>query len=583
MSQTSLPAQAGCDATELINGMKRFYFIILLCGIGLVFFLGTVLSAPEQKGTPMFDSPDETANYFWTVRVAKGEPLWYSEPLEIAGNSLLKPRSMNVIGTRVVPGSFLGLPLLYGNMAKWLGVNAIPYFTPLFASLAVIGFGFLMRKLFDPVMGLLSAALLAVLPPWWYYASRGMYHNVLFVSLVIIGISLLVCVCFWIPQHVRDDNKVRAYAQRAIRLIVYGVAGLCIGFSLVVRSSELIWVVCMTLFCFIFGWRRVGVLGLLLFVSCGVSAFVPLFSTNIELYGAPISIGYRGVQGMELGEFMSKLPEAQFRNLFFAPFGLSWGQIRLTVVRFLVDYFWWWFWPAAAGVLALAGKMFMKRDWREKKIWGAYFLAVAAVIVLLVLYYGSWAFSDRIDKKSVSLNPSFFRYWLPIYISGIPAIAALIAALARLIKFAWLLTAVMCIAVAVFAYPSLMKVLNGTDESLWAVQTRLKDAPFELHAVQAVIPEDAVVVTFPQADKVLFPAFTRLIAALVTVEDYEAVGRLAEKVPVYYYTYAPPEFVEFVIVPLFKTHRLELFEKQEVFTNRWVWRIMPSAALFAHI
>ncbi len=564
--------------------MKRYYFIIILWSIGVVFFFGVVMSMPQSRaGSIFFDSPDETANYFWAVRIAKGESLWYREPLEVAGNSLLKPRSMNVIGMKVVPGSFLGLPLLYGYIATLLGVKAIPYLTPLFASLAVIAFGFLMRKLFDPVMGLSSAAMLAVLPPWWYYASRGMYHNVLFLSLVIIGVSLLVCVCFWIPHQVRDDNKVRIYARKVMKIITYGVAGLSIGFSLVVRSSELIWVAFLTVFCFISGWRRVSVLGLLLFISCGIFALVPLFSMNIELYGAPISIGYRGVQGMELGEFVSKLPEAQFRNLFFAPFGVSLVQIHLTVVRFIVNYFWWWFWPVVAGALAIAGKMFMKREKREMKIWGAYFLAAAAVIVLLALYYGSWAFSDRIDKESVSLNTSFFRYWLPIYILGIPSIAAFIAIMARCIKITWLRTAVMCIAVAVFAYLSLMKVLNGTDESLWAVQARVKAAPLELSAVQKVVPKDAVVVTFPQADKVLFPSFTRLITALVTVEDYEALGRLAEKVPVYYYTYAPPEFVEFVVAPLFRAHRLEIIEGQAVYTNRWVWRIMSSAASFAHL
>ncbi len=617
-----------------------------------MFFFGVVMSMPQSRaGSIFFDSPDETANYFWAVRIAKGESLWYREPLEVAGNSLLRPRSMNVIGMKVVPGSFLGLPLLYGYMAKWLGVNAIPYFTPLFASLAVIAFGFLMMKLFDPVMGLLSAALLAVLPPWWYYASRGMYHNVLFVSLVMIGICIVVYLSkyakddhwqtrrsfglpdvgtrgtfglptekdavssasvgtaawlsVWLfrhwrkpcPPNLRDtfsceqsslnDNSqhilIKGGRGGLLKLLGWGVAGLSIGFSLVVRSSELIWIVFLTVFCFISGWRRVSVLGLLLFISCGIFALVPLFSMNIELYGAPISIGYRGVQGMELGEFVSKLPEAQFRNLFFAPFGVSLVQIHLTVVRFIVNYFWWWFWPVVAGALAIAGKMFMKREKREMKIWGAYFLAAAAVIVLLALYYGSWAFSDRIDKESVSLNTSFFRYWLPIYILGIPSIAAFIAIMARCIKITWLRTAVMCIAVAVFAYLSLMKVLNGTDESLWAVQARVKAAPLELSAVQKVVPKDAVVVTFPQADKVLFPSFTRLITALVTVEDYEALGRLAEKVPVYYYTYAPPEFVEFVVAPLFRAHRLEIIEGQAVYTNRWVWRIMSSAASFAHL
>ncbi|MEW6610763.1 MAG: hypothetical protein AB1352_04040 [Patescibacteria group bacterium] len=563
--------------------MKRSWFAIVLCGIAAFFFLSVIASAPQVgEGRMFFDSPDETANYFWTQRVADGKPLWYEEPLEVIGNSLLKPRSINVVGTRVVPGSFIGLPLLYGYMAKWLGVNAIPYLTPLFASLAVIAFGFLMRKLCDPVMGLLSAALLAVLPPWFYYASRGMYHNVLFVSLVIVGICLLVNVCFWIPSiSVRNDGSGKTYLREVIKLITYGIAGLFIGFSLVVRSSELIWVASLVFFCLLFLWRRVNILGLMLFLACGLFAFIPLFVNNIALYGAPISIGYRGVQGMELGDFISKLPEPQFRNLFFAPFGISMGQIRITVVRFLVEFYWWWFLAVVAGVMTVVARMTRKRDRREIKTWGGYLLVAAVAGTVLIVYYGSWAFSDRIDRQIVSLNTSFFRYWLPIFVLGIPVIAALIVHSARLMKSKWLQVIAMCALVAAFALPSAMKVLNGTDESLWKVQVRLHTAPLELAALQAVVPRDAVVVTFPQADKVLFPVYPRLISALVTPEDYRAVGQLAQKLPVYYYTYAPPEFVEFIIAPVFKSHGLQVREGKEVFTHRWVWRILPDMGSFA--
>jgi hypothetical protein len=109
-----------------------------------------------------------------------------------------------------------------------------------------------------------------------------------------------------------------------VRWFGWGAAGLLIGFSLVVRSSEVVWVTILIIVILLHGYivhwkeknlRNFPFAGVLLFIACGIFAFVPLFVTNIELYGAPISIGYRGVQGMELGEFFTRLPEAQFRNL----------------------------------------------------------------------------------------------------------------------------------------------------------------------------------------------------------------------------------------------------------------------------
>ena len=57
-----------------------------------------------------FNSPDEMMNFFWAERISTGEAIYYQEPLENLGNNLLRPRSVNVSGDRVLPGSFIGLP-----------------------------------------------------------------------------------------------------------------------------------------------------------------------------------------------------------------------------------------------------------------------------------------------------------------------------------------------------------------------------------------------------------------------------------------------------------------------------------------
>ena len=608
--------------------MNRQAFISILCGFGLVFFVLAVWANPYRfdASAPVFDSPDETANYFWTARVARGEPLWYQEPLEEIGNSLIKPRSMNVVGDRVVPGSFFGLPLLYGCIATLLGEWAIPFLTPLFASLAVIAFGLLTAKLFGRGIGLMSAALLAVLTPWWYFTARGMYHNVLFLSLVMIGVSLVMYLSSTvIPAPYAATGQAPAGIQTKkekrdrflfiffsvsplwsgmtwwVKLLGWGIAGLLIGYAVVVRSSEAEWVFVLVfsivVYQFFSLWKRESLntfpwLGWLLFVACGMFALTPLFVTNIELYGAPVAIGYRGGVGQELGEFLRLLPRPEYRNLFFAPFGVDIIQLKRTVKGFLIDFFPWWTWPTTmgAGVVvgaALAG-IFRQRkqninqplisndryiwgvDWKR---WSAYLLTCAVISFLLIVYYGSWEFTDRIDGQAVSLNTSFLRYWLPIYVMGVPFISLLVYWFISLFKLKWLRIMVAATAVCVFTYPSAALVLADTDESLMIVRSRMPAAALERRAFVGLVPEDAVVITYPQADKVLFPARRRLITALVNAEDYRAVQRLATEAPVYYYTFATLQEVEAISRREFEPYGMRLTDPQRVFKNRWLWRV----------
>jgi hypothetical protein len=53
----------------------------------------------------------------------------------------------------------------------------------------------------------------------------------------------------------------------------------------------------------------------------------------------------------------------------------------------------------------------------EQKIYSSIFLAVSAY---LILYYGSWLVSDTPDKSAISLGLSYNRYWLPIFLLGMP-------------------------------------------------------------------------------------------------------------------------------------------------------------------
>jgi len=82
-----------------------------------------------------------------------------------------------------------------------------------------------------------------------------------------------------------------------------------------------------------------------------------------------------------------------------------------------------------------------------------------------------------------------------------------------------------------------------------------------------------VVVTFPQADKVLFPAIPRIITGLNYAADYQALTRLIRLAPVYLYTFAPPEHVRKILIPKFNKYGLRLDNGRIVFKERWMWRV----------
>ena len=199
----------------------RNWRIIVLTSLAVIFFiLYSWYPFQVAGGTNFkFASPDETANYFWIKRVAgmslrgsngdRSNPmvstenqgiaspavlrdrndsaLMYFEPLNVIANDAVVPRSVRSDSGAVKPVSFLGIILIYGALAKIFGSGIIIYLTTLSAAVGALFFYGIIKRVFNENIALLSALMLFVLAPYWYYASRGLFHNVLFVDLVLAG------------------------------------------------------------------------------------------------------------------------------------------------------------------------------------------------------------------------------------------------------------------------------------------------------------------------------------------------------------------------------------------------------------
>lgn len=139
----------------------------------LFFYLYSFIPAETLSGSIVrFNSPDETANYFFTKLYAERRTLTFDDTALAVSNNYVHPRSMTVVVDKIAPVSFVGLPVLYGVLASVTGVAASVYFTPLLAVLSIPFYILLVLRIFSKPVAYLSGLLLLIHPAYWYYASK---------------------------------------------------------------------------------------------------------------------------------------------------------------------------------------------------------------------------------------------------------------------------------------------------------------------------------------------------------------------------------------------------------------------------
>ena len=229
---------------------KNQYFLILAT-IGVIFFLlYSILpfaqldwhfNHPSINFDFKFNTPDESLNYYFSSQFARTNQLQYFEPLNNFMHRVIFPRWALVIDGRVTPGNFVGIDLIYGTLAKIFSVWSIPFLTPLFAVVGVLFFYLFIKEFFKEKVAFISALLMFVFPGWWYYASRTLFHNILFLSLLIIGLYFLI-------RLINSSRK---------KLLYSILFGLFLGLSLIVRTSEIVWVTLVILIICIFNLKKI--------------------------------------------------------------------------------------------------------------------------------------------------------------------------------------------------------------------------------------------------------------------------------------------------------------------------------------
>ncbi len=500
-------------------------------------------STRPPAGTRSFNSPDETANYVFSQRLARGQPLPIPEPLAAVAGGIVHPRGTAVWQGRIVPLSFLGLPVWYGVVGSLTHPAVIPYLTPIVAALGGLALWRFLRGIFTPTVAWWSAALLPLLPPWWYYAARGLFHQVPLVASVVCGL--------WLARRLHRQGGFLAALG----------TGVSFGFAITLRTIEVMWVVPL-----LFGlvvacprqhrrWWWVSGLGMLL-------PLLPVMVQQFATYGSPLRFGY-------LLPPSASGPSAAGNGFLWSglfPYGWHPRLILHNVWRYAFGLLPFVTWPALVGAAALVAR------WRTSPRAQRWYLAAVALLAVVILpYYGSARLTDNLNPDAVTLGMSYARYWLPLAVAALPlAVLGWQWVVGWLPNPAWRRGALALVVVA-FAIWSVRLTWLAGDESLSRVALVVRQGYTKRARVAAVVAPSAVIVA-ERADKLFFPAFP-VVATLLDRGVQRELPALVAIRPVYYYTFLDDAAIARLTLALDRAG-LKLRDPVPIMDGERLWRVV---------
>lgn len=541
---------------------SRIYFLAVLT-VALAFFVATSYYnfTTQKRGEVKWNSPDETANYFFAYRLATGETISKFEKANVVAQDLVMPRSMRSDGGWLKPVSFLGMIFLYGKLGTLITPDIIPYLTPFFGALGIIFFFLFTKRFFSQRVAFISAVLLAIFPVYFYYTLRSMFHNVLFLVMIIIGAYFLTLA---LDKRYQLNRQDRFLTKKISKITAQGwlltaLAGYFFGWAIVVRTSELVWLMPVLFLILLFYGRRAGIVKVILFLGAMWLAALPVLFYNQWLYGSPFFGGYNEMNrsleaisgagstlitqaqeslGAALWSFGSKMKN----TIFF--FGYKPDQSWEMFNHYVVAMFPWLAVFTPLGLLTLL-ILNLKKPARKYLV---YVLSWLLLSIILVLYYGSWRFTDNPNADSHTIGNSYTRYWLPMYLLAFPLVALAWDFLARaFFQFArkfkiyrLLVSGALALATVALTFHSFNFLLFSSEEGLASLYFNMSENRRLGRLVFEHTPSNAIIMT-QYHDKVLFPERSIIMGLMHEAPYYPFLQKLENYYPIYYFNFTYPE------------------------------------------
>jgi len=478
-------------------------------------------------------SPDEASNAFFARRFAENGVLWHFEPLSLKVPDVVHPRSVRVVDDMLVPGGFLGLPVIYGGFAAVLGTAVIPFLTPFFAMLGVFAWYGVVRVIFGRRIGLYAAALLAVHPAWWYAASRTMMPNVLFATLMLTALWIGLASPFKaMVERAEFDGA------RLLRRIDPVIAGMLLAFAVAVRPAELHWIAIVGLIVVwplmkeAKGWPRIAVMGI-----AAALAIAPFLLLHQAVYGNIFASGYGTGIDVPTGATMQGRGNALLGPL--RPYLFPLGFAPMNALRngnaYGLAFFPWWTLFVAAGIMVIA------RSWKgATEAMKRFYVSALVLSVWLVLFYGSWVIQDNPDPSAVTIGSSYLRYWLPIFICSTVPVALLLEHFASRIGNEKRKKVFVGAMLAAFVLVGADTVISAPGEGLRALIATDRRYQKVVTEILGIVPAQQGLLITDRTDKYFFG--TRSVMSPLRAEStYDALPTLIKNANVFYFGITLPE------------------------------------------
>lgn len=505
-----------------------------------------------------FYSPDETANFVFIKEFIARNHLYVSEPLNLLAGNIILPRSVNIIGSHLVPQSFLGMLIIFGLIGKIIGANAVAFLTPMISLFTVVAFYFLILEIFaNKKMALVSALLLLINPVFFFTAGKSMLHTNLFIFFLIAGVLFLF------------------KSLRVNKLTNVCLSALFIGLSLTVRTSEIAWISLFLLVFYLFQRKNFNCKSVLAYLFILAVILSILLALNYSVYHNIFVSGYTAFDSS------AKIanPILNFIKTLFSPFGFNLKFIAMHFYNFLAKYLWFYFIPSLIGLIYL----FKQKELNIKV--KTFICSLSAVSIYLIVFYGSyspWGQSGQPENMYVNIGAPHLRYWLPIFAMLLPLVYVFfeeIVPKAYNLQKSATKNIVLVVFIVLAAAFSFNTVFSNQDEGFIKIRNDIAGFAPRLNGVKSIVQPNAVLIVPDWADRIFWPEFLMVYS----IEDskihsgdiFAKIHTLAGLRPLYYYSASSAQDIADLNLK-FNKYDLTLNKISEIFKGEQLYSLTLS-------
>lgn len=421
----------------------------------------------------------------------------------------IHPRSaFSDFGDYILPVGFWGLAVLYGFLAKLVGVGSIAFVTPFLSVLAGWALFAIWKKIFTPKIAGWATFLYFIHPVVWYYSARGLLPNIPLVSFLILAVFFI----FVQPFKSFFDNRKLNWIDDLL-----GSSMLC--FALLIRPNEILWIGLAGLILFFSYLRKISFLRIVVWLIPVILSMVLYFYINNSIFGS-VAGSYVVSRSLEVKSWLG----------FIFPFGINIKNILLSGYVYFAKMYWYLVLPALLGVVFYFKEYILSKKpiSKDQKNYLWIFILVS---LFLFIYYGSL----RVVSFSLeTIGIAYSRYWVPIHIMSLPFVvlgAIKMLSYSFLEKYKKYLVAVLVVLVSFFNFRAVFLGVDG----LLAMQDNLNYLEEVRTDVLANTDPSAIIVT-DREDKFFWP-HRQVIVKFYNPRVGQAISDFVQQGwPIYYFS-----------------------------------------------